>query len=927
MITSPNDPKDYRHVTLPNGLDALLVSDSKTDKSSAALAVNVGHFDDPIEHEGLAHLLEHMMFLGTKRFPEPSEYHRFIKGHGGHHNAWTGSEHTNFYFAINNAFFEQALDRFSDFFINPLLDQQWIEKEINAVDSEYQLKYRDENRRFLSVLKEVANPAHPFAKFSVGNHQTFGGEKGTIKEGVLKDFYLSKYCASKMKLVLLSNQSLDQLEQTAKQHFSNIAFRDLDANYPEVPLYLPQASAIEIAIKPERELKKLHLNFSMPHQLINYHNKPLSYIGYLLGHEGEGSLLSHLKALGLANALSAGTGLQGYNYTEFSISVSLTQQGLDNKDQVISLVFKQINLIKQQGIEAWRYLEKHSLVKTAFDFQEPTNPSSLTSHLATNMFRYESNDTIYGDYSLDRYEPDVIDACLAHMTPQQLRLITISLTEPTSQKSKWYDTPYQLLPISEATQQAWLDAPLEITPPQLTLPSINPFIIERLNYRPSMTNSTVPNQLIRKEGFRLWHMAETKFKVPKGHIYTAIDSQAVGKNARSVALCRLYVELLHDSLAELTYPAELAGMHYDIYPHQSGLTLHVSGFTPKLFLYFDMLIAQIRLRQYSTERFNEIKQQLITSWSNSEKAKPVNRLFSQLSIALQPRQYAPEQLKKEISDIELEHLLAFNKEIYDCVHLESYVHGDWETTEIEIFADSIYRQISALAKPMRPSRKALVSLAQTGSQLLTVDSSHDDASIIIYYQAKLANANSTALYSLFSQLISSFFFEKIRTERQLGYLCGTNYMPVNRHPGCILYIQSPVADPSQLLEAIDNVLAQFKCYIEGLEPAKWQAAVHGLKSQISTPDKTQQSAVQRFWICIGNNDHEFRHQQDTLRGIEQVTKQEMLDFIEQCILPEDADRLILNTHANNVTDEQIFKSGTQINDVVDFKSRAEKILL
>lgn len=926
MIISPNDTKAYRHITLDNGLDALLISDSKTDKSSAALAVNVGHFDDPIEYQGLAHLLEHMMFLGTKRFPEASEYHRFIKGHGGHHNAWTGSEHTNYYFAINNDYFDQALDRFSDFFINPLLAPQWIEKEINAVDSEYQLKYRDENRRFLSVLKEVANPQHPFAKFSVGNTQTFSNDQADIGE-VLTTFYKQKYCASKMKVVLLSNLSLDQLEELAKHYFWNVPFRDLSVCYQDVPLYLNDAQAISIAIKPERDLKKLHLNFLMPHELINYHNKPLSYIGYLLGHEGEGSLLSQLKNLGLANALSSGTGLHGYNYTEFSISVSLTQKGLDDKDSIIALVFKQIKLIKQHGIEAWRYLEKHSLVKTAFDFQEATNPSSLTSHLATNMFRYSKQDTIYGDYSLDRYEPEAIDACLAQMTPARLRLITISLSETTNQESAWYDTPYQITPISKSKQQDWLAKSVDSALPELTLPSINPFIIERLSYRPSDSDTSVPNELMSKDGFRLWHMPESIFKVPKGHIYTAIDSQAVGNDARSIALCRLYVELLHDSLAELTYPAELAGMHYDIYPHQRGLTLHVSGFTPKLFLYFDMLIAKIRLRQYSTERFDEIKHQLITNWRNSEKAKPINRLFSQLSNALQPRQYAPEALRHEMETIEFEELMVFNKELFNCVHLESYVHGDWETHEIEIFADSIYHQISALARPMEPSTKELVSLTALGNQLLTVDSSHDDSGIIVYYQAQHASPTTTALYSLFSHLMSSFFFTKIRTEQQLGYLCGANYMPVNRHPGFILYIQSPVAGPAQLLEAIDNVVGEFKSYLEALEHQKWQDSVSGLLSQIATPDKTQQSAVQRFWIGIGNNDHSFSHQRNMLEAIENVTQIQLIEFIEQSMLCDKPDRLILNTIGNEVAKEQHLTSSTQINNLVEFKSRADKILL
>lgn len=64
---SPLDDRSYRLVRLPNGLEALLVQDEKTDKAAAAVDVKVGHLSDPRELAGCAHLVEHMKFLGTKK--------------------------------------------------------------------------------------------------------------------------------------------------------------------------------------------------------------------------------------------------------------------------------------------------------------------------------------------------------------------------------------------------------------------------------------------------------------------------------------------------------------------------------------------------------------------------------------------------------------------------------------------------------------------------------------------------------------------------------------------------------------------------------------------------------------------------------------------------------------------------------------------
>ena len=73
---SPNDLKQYQAITLNNGLRVLLIHNDDTNKSAAALAVNAGHFDDPKERQGLAHFVEHMLFLGTGKYPQGSEYQK-----------------------------------------------------------------------------------------------------------------------------------------------------------------------------------------------------------------------------------------------------------------------------------------------------------------------------------------------------------------------------------------------------------------------------------------------------------------------------------------------------------------------------------------------------------------------------------------------------------------------------------------------------------------------------------------------------------------------------------------------------------------------------------------------------------------------------------------------------------------------------------
>ncbi len=146
-IKPANDGRDYAVLTLDNGLRVALVSDPGADKAAASLVVHAGSLDDPEDFPGMAHFLEHMLFLGTRKYPDPEAYKSFISGHGGHDNAYTGAEYTNYHFDIAPEALPEALDRFAQFFIAPTFDAAYIERERHAVDAEYRLKIRDDGRR------------------------------------------------------------------------------------------------------------------------------------------------------------------------------------------------------------------------------------------------------------------------------------------------------------------------------------------------------------------------------------------------------------------------------------------------------------------------------------------------------------------------------------------------------------------------------------------------------------------------------------------------------------------------------------------------------------------------------------------------------------------------------------------------------------
>lgn len=69
-----------------------------------------GHMSDPDELPGLAHFCEHMLFLGTEKYPDENQYNKFLSDHAGRFNAFTSSDQTDYYFDVAPDHLRETLD-------------------------------------------------------------------------------------------------------------------------------------------------------------------------------------------------------------------------------------------------------------------------------------------------------------------------------------------------------------------------------------------------------------------------------------------------------------------------------------------------------------------------------------------------------------------------------------------------------------------------------------------------------------------------------------------------------------------------------------------------------------------------------------------------------------------------------------------------
>lgn len=453
-------------------------------KAAAALCVGVGSFSDPEDAQGLAHFLEHMLFMGSVKYPDENDYDAYLSKHGGSSNAFTETEYTCFHFDISHTHLKPALDRFAQFFIAPLAKEDAMEREVQAVDSEFQQVLQSDSCRLQQLQCSTAHPDHLFHKFSWGNRKSLSEEaakSGVDMRAKLMALYLKHYKGPAMKLAVLGGESLDVLEEWVHEIFGKVPSGsggkvDLNTN---AKLW---EEGVVHHVESVKEQHQLTVSWPLPCLDKDYRKKPHDYISHLIGHEGAGSLLALLKSQGLATGLSAGVGESGYERSSllyvFATTINLTESGLEQVMDVIGLIYQYIAMLQKVGLQEWVFKELQAISEMEFRFAEEESAENYTVRLASNMLLYSPKDIIFGDYVYDQWDPQLVQKILNELNPLKMRVDIVTKNfERTGEEVKqepWFAVPYTVNPLSLELLESW--ATPHVIDPALHMPPENDFI-------------------------------------------------------------------------------------------------------------------------------------------------------------------------------------------------------------------------------------------------------------------------------------------------------------------------------------------------------------------------------------------------------------------------------------------------------------------
>ncbi|XP_043479803.1 insulin-degrading enzyme-like [Leptopilina heterotoma] len=900
IMKSLNDQRDYRGLILKNKMNIVLISDRTTDTAAASMNVQVGSLCDPSDVQGLAHLCEKMLLLGSEKYHNKNDFHAYFSKNGGKLNAVTHKENTNYYFDIKQEYLEGGLEHFSQMLLRPLFNESAIDEEIMKINSEFEENKSCPFYHVMQIEKFGVKPNHPFGFLESGNISTLIPEEKNLNplQEVMK-FYKKFYSSNLMTLSVLGKENLDDLEKMVMKYFVDFENKDIKLSKLESPFENGEFNT-KLYVVPKENYRNLSLTFLIQDfESYWFKSEHTNYTTFLLQNESEGSLLSILKRNRWCRDLcckfpKSNRGLDLF----YNVNFSLTNEGYHHIDDIITLFFQYIRKLKNPNIMNWALNEYESAQELEFRFIKKECPINYVKSVSKNMTFYPMRCVLRGPYMIFTWDPDLIEYVLGLITPESMRIIVDAKENENilTQVESIYEIEFKSEKISNEEIFRWknpkhIDADLKVpqgkeqpvqydTVPRDCMAEQNPRIIRET---PLM---------------RAWFKQNNEFPDPRVLSNFRFTSSSTYLNPLNYSNCVIFVNLVKKALKEQLS----SDSRWHIEPEKYGFQLFIESVGENVIFLAYQIIKEILNLKIDESQFQILKDSYISDlnrmshgWINVQANVCLEELLSETF-------WSNDDFLKASNKLTLENFQDFVSEFFSNIHVECLLYGYLTEVHASKVAEDLDQQLAdKLTKikkfskenltPLLPSllpTNRVICLKPACHYLYEVETQEKESCTLIYYQSGLQERKSKVIFDLLEHIMFGPFSEGIARE-DVGFLYKCNAQRQNGVEGFMILVQSE-KHPQWVEERIDDSLHSVKEYVKNMCDEEFEILKKEIGSMMYQKPLTLGHSLLIFWEEILRKTYDFDGMSSEELCLDTITKESVLQFYED-IFDNDSNQL------------------------------------
>jgi len=855
MIIPKNETRLFDTEILKNGIKTVYVYDKDIDKTTVTVSVNIGSYSNPKDFQGLAHFLEHMLFLGSKKYPDEKYYNNNIKKYGGFSNAWTDMFETVYYFSVFNDGIEHLMDIFSRFFIDPLFNEDAVQREINAVNSEHQKNINDDNWREYQTIRNLANKDNKWNTFATGSNKTMNKE--TIRNAMIK-FYNQFYVSENISVCIVSNIDIKNQKNLLKLTFGNIPFKLKKEITIQKPIYNNFGKTFQMI--PLSDIQKIKYIWEINSGFAET-NKIYRIIFDLLNMFNKNSLSNFLKVNGLGD--------YGYINIEeevgvFILTINLTKLGLTKLNLIDGYVNYTINNIFSKDLtKIIEYYRKINQLN--FDNCDKMESLRLSNTLAINIHKYNLNELLSGPALI----PNISLKINNTIKEQFSKCIKLLISQDNKIINKIIDKNYGTV-YGEITNIYSPEIPFN-----LEFNIDNPFLDLKIQNNLKLVENLDTPIFIKN---RFWFSGVTKFNedIIKGALI--FNNPKYFNTPKSYIYTVLAIECLTFYLNQ-----EL----YNIFMLQFDISLSFNNIYNSIILKYSCLNDPIKLNQFIIKTLDLIKSAVIPdtildsnimllkeNYLNVNNSNPWEYSSYYMSSISIDNDYLIETLIKEIEKVNKKELLNFISTLFDNSSLSVLFCG-------ALYNDQLPKNIQLIEKGILLPQYNFTKI-ELPKNITLVHPNKEEKSNCVTITYELGNFEPNKWVHTFMTylILEQPFFEELRTKKQLGYLVKFTLLNYGDNYYIVQKVQSD-KNCKILLNEINNFNITIIDIINKINLDEWKISA---KNYLNEKDNSLSDIFNKFFSEIINRKYLFNRKQILIQNLVNISIESLKNFITTYLL-------------------------------------------
>lgn len=858
---------------LDNGLKVIVVSDPLLDKSGAALAVGSGSLAEPTSSPGLAHFLEHMLFMGTEKYPDENIYWNFITNHGGQANAFTDNDRTVYMFSISNDAFLPALDQFSQFFISPLFNPAGVAREMHAVDQEYRRYVTSDDWRVMGLIQALSNPASPLSRFTVGNLDTLA----KVTQSELKEWWAANYSASIMTLLIYSPLPAPVLKKAVVEDFSAISSHAVTA--PVVKeTFDPLYTGKRILVHSIQNARALYISFDLP--AIYYQQARL--LEEALSDASAKSLLQLLRKKGLADTIETVDG-KAYDRLSLLVKITLTEKGEEQVDEVLQDFFGTLSYFEGVGISHNYFDQWQKATALAYSFQSPqdvfrTLMQQGADLLDESVATFPTNTVLLADYN-----PEKLRAMLQLMKAKEAYIIQLSPQNITGESEKWFGAVYKV----EAFPDGFVENLSRAKERAVALPETNPYLPHNLELVASQGSTLIPEKLDQDEGCLLYFFADHQFNLPKTTAILHIKPKKEWSlGARSAVIRDLQIAAASYKLQPELFLAHEAGLAIKFEEKDGAFLLKVTGFSESLIPCLETISKTFKNVALTPLEFETVKSTLLQSYLGALSDEPFQQGTALIKETLSKSVASYDKKAKILEKLTFAQFESASEKMLKNLQLEGILFGNTTITEAKTLCHALKEILQTLPfddvyiPAYFEERKGPVLYKKEISQL------GNFAALII--QDGCFSLEKEASLALLTRGLTEPFFTELRSKQQTGYIVKNMSPTILGTLAEVLFVQSTTYDPEELL-------FRFELFLEGfnLDEEHFNALKASYIEELKAPEKSPLERAEKLDKMAFSLQGDFAWYEKRIKATEDLSFERFKSFYQSFLARSNQQRIAL----------------------------------